>query len=126
SSGPGCWPQRNDSSTRFRWARAEPRPCLGELPPFLEKVAAPVSGPGHVPDRARQRFLPWPPNEAIDINQILRQLACPIGFRRLMVAMWLLHPTAFAVSRCNLLKDWRTRHDSNVRPLPSEGSALSS
>jgi len=23
-------------------------------------------------------------------------------------------------------KNWRTRHDSNVRPLPSEGNALSS
>jgi len=41
-----------------------------------------------------------------------------------MLGIMLARPAAGLITKC--LEEWRTRDDSNVRPLPSEGNALSS
>ncbi len=49
------------------------------------------------------------------------------GLERALAALWPDVPAQISVSSNFLFRrEWRTRHDSNVRPSPSEGDALSS
>ena len=62
---------------------------------------------------------------ALGIGEVNRRL---VGLLRRAAATYLL-PNPIRVRQSSphkCLKNWRTRHDSNVRPSPSEGDALSS
>jgi hypothetical protein len=67
------------------------------------------------PDIADQGSARWR-RRCCQLAAAARVFSCPA------VAMWLPARATLSVLCRKLLKSWRTRHDSNVRPLPSEGN----
>ena len=102
------------------------------------RSARPASVPGVSRECPERSFCPGDPNEAIGQTRWFRWIAVADGFTCEVRGCWRKRrthegrrPTGWRGSKawsfCAMTNGkWRARRDSNPRPLPSEGSTLSS